>query len=258
MEKEETIELLKEIRDNTKSKLGFDIILSGRDTSLSSSFSPAVPLKGNYGIALDHISTYNSITNIDESNNVFTYHDGTGFVDIKIGPGSYEIDEINAEITRLMEANEDYDSVNDVPYVTIAANTSRLTSTIEIAPGYQVSVGASNTIGSILGFNQFVILNAGFHESPNPVNIIRVNSVLIHCDLVNSSYINGVKGNNIYSFPIQVSPGFRMTSHPSTLQYHKVVVDQLNTIKVWLTDESGQLLDLRNELVTIQLRLQEL
>ena len=98
----------------------------------------------------------------------------------------------------------------------------------------------------------------GFHESPSPVNIISVNSIIVNCDIIESTYMNGKKSNSIYSFPINVSPGFRLTSHPTTLQYHRIVVDELHTIKVWLTDDLGKLLDLRGELLTIRLRIQEL
>ena len=196
--------------------------------------------------------------NVTTSNNEFHYHNGTIWKAIKLGVGSYEIEGIHAAIVRLMQANKDYDTVNNIPYITIGANKNRLTSTIDIATGYQVDIGGVNTLGSLLGFNNKVILAAGYHESPNPVNIITVNSIIVNCDVVKGSYINGVKSNHIYSFPVNVSPGFRMVSHPSTLQFHQLVVDQLDTITVWLTDEEGNNLDLRGELVTIRLRIQEL
>ena len=211
-------------------------MLSANRTTLENTFSPSIQLRGNYGIALDYISTYNSIMNVTTDNNEFHYHNGSNWVAIKLGLGSYEINEINSEIVRLMQVNGDYDAANDVSYITIGAKRSRLTSTIEIATGYQVDIGGINTLGNLLGFNSKVTLAAGYHESPDQVNIIRVNSVIINCDVVKNSYINGVKSNHIYSFPVNVSPGFRMSSHPGTLQYHRLAVDQLETIKVWLTD----------------------
>ena len=254
----EIIELLRAIKINTRPKSGFDIVLSAKTTTIKNTFSPSIQLNGSYGIALDFISTYNSLMNVTTDNNEFHYHNGTTWKAIKLGVGAYEIDEINSEIGRLMKVNKDYDTVNDVSYIAIGANRSRLTSIIEIATGYQVDIGGRNTLGPLLGFTSKVLLAAGYHESPNPVDIIKVNSIVINCDVVKSSYINGVKSNHIYSFPVNVTPGFRMTSHPSTLQFHRLAVDQLDTITIWLTDDNGKPLDLRGELVTIRLRVQEL
>ena len=257
MEKnQEIIDILKEIKKNTNPKSGFDIILTGNKTELVSSFSPSIHIKGNYGLALDHISTYNSIMNVNSENNKLEYYNGTGWISIELGVGSYEIDEINNEIKRIMETNGDFDSVNDSAYIEITANNSRLTSNIEIKKKeYKLDLGS---LGPLLGFTNKVILEMGYHESPSPVYIISVNSVIVNCDIIESTYMNGKKSNSIYSFPINVSPGFRLTSHPTTLQYHRIVVDELHTIKVWLTDDFGKLLDLRGELLTIRLRIQEL
>ena len=41
-------------------------------------------------------------------------------------------------------------------------------------------------------------------------------------------------------------------------EYHDVVYNTISYIEVWLTDDNGNELDLRKELVTINLRFQEL
>ena len=252
----EVRELLKEIRDNTRSKSGFDVILSGKDTQLTSTFTPSIELKGNWALALESISTYNSIPNVTADNNVFRYNNGTVWKSLTLRTGSYEIEQLNAEISRLMKNNSDYDTVNDVPYINIDANVSRLTSIITLTNNYQVDFTVANSIGPLLGFGSVILTNA-YNESPNPVNIITVNSILVNCNVTRSFYLNGQQSNSIYSVPINVSPGYRLISHPNTLQYHKIVLDRLEGIRVWLTDDTGKPLNLRGELVTIRLRIQE-
>ena len=252
-------ELLREIRNNTKCKKGFDLIISGKSTSFINNFSPAIDLKGTWAIALDHLSTFHAIRNVTAANNRLAYYDGRGWKQINIRPGSYEIDAINEEVITHMKANGDYDTVNDSPFINITANKSRLTSIIEIVAPYKLSFNtALNTIGPLLGFDQNIQLTPGFNESPNPVDIISVNSVAVNCNVTQSSYLNGVKTNSMYSFPVEVSPGFRMVTHPNSLQFHKIITDKLSTLRIWLTDDNEKPLDLNNELVTIRLRIQEL
>lgn len=249
--------LLKDIAYNTSAKEGFDVVLSGKDTELLASYSPELKLKGRWGLALQNLSTYNSIPNIDSTNNVFKYFNGKVWKTLTIGTGSYEIDELNAEIIRLMKINGDYDSVNDIPYITIEPNLSRLTSEIHLDKGYKVDFNVANSLASVLGFKK-VIIDKPYTESKLPINIIDVNSILVHCDLVQSSFYNGKIGNIIYDFPITTSPGFRMVSTPTALRYHNIIIDTIGTMRVWLTDDKGERLDLRKELLTISLRFKKI
>ena len=68
-----TEEILKDIAYNTSTKEGFDVVLSGQSTNLYVNYSPELKLNGTWGLALQNISTYNSIPNIDNTNNVFKY-----------------------------------------------------------------------------------------------------------------------------------------------------------------------------------------
>ena len=125
-----------------------------------------------------------------------------------------------------MKINGDYDIANDVPYITLSPNLSRLTSEIEITNNYKVDFNIPNSLGNLLGFDK-VIIDKAYNESTNPINIINVNSVLVHCDLVQSSYFNGKPSNTIYSFPINISPGFRMVSEPLVQRLHRVQIIKL-------------------------------
>ena len=257
MESSSNIErLLKDIVYNTSAKEGFDVVLSGKSTQLFADYSPELKLEGRWGIALQNLSTYNSIPNIDNTNNMFKYFNGSVWKTITIGTGSYEIEELNNEIIRLMKVNGDYDNVNDVSYITIEPNLSRLTSEIHLENGYKVDFDFANSLASVLGFGN-IIVDKAYTESKLPITIIDVNSILVHCDLVQSSFYNGKIGSIIYDFPITTSPGYRMVSTPTTLRYHNIITNTIGTMRVWLTDDKGKVLDLRKELVTISLRFQK-
>ena len=248
---------LKTIAQHTKPKSGFDVTLSGNETTLTSSFSPELILNGNWGISLQNIATYNTIAKINANNNKFKYYNGKLWKTLTIGIGSYEIRELSDEIIRLMKLNNDYDAVNDKPHLYFEANLSRLTTELHLSTGYKVDFGIANGLADTLGFNKITV-DKQFNVSSNVINIINVNSILVHCDLIQSSYYNGKLCNILYSFPVNVSPGYRMTSEPLVQRFHRIVSEKVSKITVWLTDDNLKPLDLRKELVTINLRFQEL
>ena len=98
-------QILKQIEKNTRRKVGFDVTVSGKSTKRDTSFSTEIVLDGDWGIALQKISTYNSIANVNSSNDNFKYFNGTTWKTFTIRTGSYEITELNQEIMRLMKIN---------------------------------------------------------------------------------------------------------------------------------------------------------
>jgi len=48
----------------------------------------------------------------------------------------------------------------------------------------------------------------GIHTSENPVNITNINSLQIHCSLVDGNYINGVSNDLLYIVSSNVPPGY--------------------------------------------------
>ena len=58
-------------------------------------------------------------------------------------------------------------------------------------------------------------IGVGYNESPNIVNIIQVNSILVNLDIISGSYVNGSASPTIYSFYPNVSPGYKIVERPS-------------------------------------------
>ena len=115
---------------------------------------------------------------------------------IELDTGSYELSAISNEIQRLMVVNGDYDPTADNPYyIAITANLSELKSIVHISnDSYEIDFNVPNSIGSVLGFTNETI-GMGYNESPNIVNIIRVNSILVNLGVVHILYnASGVGG----------------------------------------------------------------
>ena len=232
-------------------------ILSG-NTSDFGTCHDSVMLDPNkdYEAALLSLDTYNSVPNVTKNkNNVLMYStdDGTTWKVIALDTGAYELEAIDSEIKRQIIAGGDDESA-----INITANISKLTSIVNIENSrYKIDFGVSNSIGSILGFEK-VIIGHGYHESSNIVNIIQVNSILVIIDIIMGSYINGSQSPTLYSFYPNVPPGYKIVERPNpSLIYYPLSRHDISRMRVWLTDQNGNLIDLRGETITLRIHVRE-
>ena len=239
-------------------------ILTGSTSNFTTCFN-SVRLDPNkkYEAALLSLDTYNSIPNIKEGkNNVFKYYNGEVWKTIELSTGSYELTSINDEIKRQIIANGDSESALD-----ITANVSTLRSIVTINdPNYSVDFGVPNSIGSVLGFETVAdrcggidpVLSHGYNVSPNIVDIIHVNSILVNIDIIMGSYVNGSASPTIYSFYPNVAPGYKIVERPNpSLIYYPVSRDDISSMRVWLTDQKGNSVDFIGETITIRIHVRE-
>ena len=78
------------------------------------------------------------------------------------------------------------------------------------------------------------------------VNIMSVNSIMVHCNIIHLSYIQAPV---VYNFFPNAAPGQKILEAPHNLIYLPVTVGVISTLSVWLTDQDGEHLDLRGEKV---------
>ena len=102
-----------------------------------------------------------------------------------------------------------------------------------------------------------IIYGVGRHASEKRVNITSINSILVHCNIIHSSYMCGTQAPVVYNFFPNAAPGQKILEAPHKLIYLPVTVDVISTLSVWLSDQDGELLDLRGEKLTIRFHLRE-
>ena len=106
----------------------------------------------------------------------------------------------------------------------------------------KVSFEVPNFQATVLGFKRS-IHGVGLHASENVVTVMGVNSVLVHCNIIHSSYMRGTQAPVPYNFFPNAGPGQKILEAPHNLIYLPVIVDVISTLSVWLTDQHGKLLD---------------
>lgn len=228
--------------------MSFTLSLSGNTASLYADFHPAIYLNPNssYVVGLTNFETFNAIPNIDTSNNKLFFGKDNDF--ITIPPGSYEIKDINEYLQNEFQKRH-------IAFH-LYANNNTLKSIIKSTIDITFKEG---TIGSILGFKNGVVKGDGFPKtSENTAEIIKVNSLCIDCSIAEGSYLNGKPVHIIHQFFPNVSPGYKIIESPQNIIYFPVTVNTIDKITVNIIDQDLNLVDFRNETITVRLHIKEL
>jgi len=156
-----------------------------------------------------------------------------------------------------MKTSGHYDNQNDKYYISIAANSSTLKTILTLDNNYQVDFTLDDSMRHFFGFNN-AIHTESYQESENVVNIVSINSILVNIDIITGSYANGRMQPVIYSFFPKVSPGYKIIEKLPHLKYLLVTLDTIAKLRTYITDQDGNLLILRGEVVTIKLDIREI
>ena len=155
-----------------------------------------------------------------------------------------------------MEKRGHHDPINEDYYINISANSNTLKSVLILEKDYQVDFNHQNSIAKILGFT-CAKYTEGFHQSEYVVNVLSINSILVNIDIISGSYVNGTTKNTIYSFFPKVSRGYKIIETPRNLVYLPLTLDIIDSLGVLITDQDDNLLNLRNEKLTIRIHIRE-
>ena len=247
-------EKLDKIVANTKPKYSFLLTLSGRGARLEKTFEPEISITAgcHYEIAFTSLETYYSMPNVDSSNNTLQVAKiGDPWTTLTVETGCYGLMHLNKEILRQL------DGMGMPKAVNFKANYNTFKCIMIIAAGYKVNFTDNRSMGTILGFESKSYEAKGQKRftSEHMVQILTVNSILIHCDLAGGSYLNGRKVPIVHSFFPDVEPGDKIVEKPVEYIYLPISSDIIRHMTVWLTDQDQNLLDLREEVLTIRFHL---
>jgi hypothetical protein len=140
--------------------------------------------------------------------------------------------------------------------VRFVSRVNKTTLQIEIAASHQLDFIQENSIGPVLGFSSTRLLVPNkFNKSDIPPRISGLNVLRIECNIVSGSYTNGIEDHILFEFPIDVDPGYKLQSIPSTPVYLPVNTQRIDHIVLRIIDEFGRLVDFAGETINIRLHL---
>ena len=247
----EVVGYLKDISNHYKPKPSYYITVSGKDSKIQTTFNPPLsfPNDCHYEIACCGVETYYTFPNIDAKNNKvqISLDKGKEWIQLELATGCYEIEAINTVLNRLIKEKGAKKEVD----LCLSPNTSTLQSILTLKNIWiNFGDGDKGSLRSVLGFDE-KIYKDGTHESEHIVNILRVNSIIVHCDVITLSRKNGIASPIIYSFFPNVSPGQKIVDRPKNLIYLPLTLSVISQMTVWLTDQKDEALDIRGEELTI-------
>ena len=146
---------------------------------------------------------------------------------------TYQLDEMNEGVAKLMNWTE------KTAKVVIGKNKITLCASILIKEaGWSVKFPEVNSLGTVLGFDPKVY---EYRKEPwisqKIVNILTVNSILVHCDMISGSMVDGVKSPVIYNYSPNVVPGSKIVGDPVKPIYLPVLKDVKNELETdsWIS-----------------------
>ena len=251
--------------DNSKPGDVEYITISGTNSRLFTRFNPPMELdpsaNSGYEIALCRLETFYTFHNIDEKNNALrvSIDRGQNWFDLKIPVGCYDITGINEALQLLVgEVKKDVVQEKKQPYIVLTGNKNTSKVVLEIASNTTiVNFDVKNSIRNVLGFEAKKYVGGKRYESENKINIIRVHSILVHCDISNSSRVNGMPAPVIYNFSPNVSPAEKIVCQPKHLMYVPLSLSVISSMTAWITDQEGRTLDLHGERLTLAFHIRK-
>ena len=230
------------------------ICVSGNTSRIQTTFVPPLELPPStpYEMALTGLETYYSFPNINATNNhiKISLDEGKSWLDIHVPVGCYEIEGINNVLQRYI-VQKTGDKKADTR-LSLSPNWNTFHSELDVLDAkcqIDFDVG-DDSLCSVLGYERKVYA-VGKHKSENIVNILSVNTILVHCDIIESSRLNGVAAPIIYTFFPNAAPGDKIISVPRHLIYVPLTLNVISRMSCWATDQNGKALDLQGEELTL-------
>ena len=171
----------------------------------------------------------------------YSSDDGSTFHDINFPSGVWnysEFDEHIKEITKKGTIN------NPIYPISLEFDSTTFRVTVTLATNYQLDLSQSN-FNDLIGFDKKVLkdeVNIGIRVP----NLSQDTDILnIHCDLVNTSLVDGEDSDIIYTFSTSVlQPSYSFTIEPRRVTYNPINKQQISTIRIYITDGKRRLINL--------------
>ena len=194
----------------------------------------------NKNIALANLSIYYTWKNIKSkyNNNKFKIHAPTWNDEFNLPHGSYSVSDIQDYLEYIIKKHE---TIADNPPVQIYVNKIKNRIVFKIKTDYKLELLTEETM-QLLGSSKKVT-----DKNKNVEIVPRLETaevVLLHCNLVNSNYLQASKV--LFTFVPNKQFGQLITIAPHSPTMLKTTNAEFSFIEIWLTDQNNRPLEIED------------
>lgn len=241
--------------------MSYTFTLTGHGSNeLHADFYPPIELDAHkqFALALIGFHAYHSIPNVDNDTNKFYYHENDIENSIILPTGSYELSDIEKFLQEhLILKHDDLDSDYN-SLLSLKPNNNTLKCEIS-SKFFDIDFRPEDSIGKMLGYSNKLLPHGDIiHTSDYAVEIIKVATIRLECNLVVGSYYQGRPTHTLFEFSPTVPPGYAINIEPNNLIYLPVHKQRIDNITISLLDQHSRPVNFRDEEIIIRLELKQI
>ena len=194
----------------------------------------------NKNMALGNLSIYYTWKNVKSTynNNKFKIPAATWNETFDLPDGSYNMSEIQDYIEYIIKKHE---TIGENAPILIYPNNINNRIVFKIKTGYKLELLSKETM-KLLGSTKDVI--DADKNSENVPRLENIEVVLVHCNLVNSSYQQ--HSRVLFTFVPNKQYGQLISISPHTLIFLKAMNTEFSEIDIWFTDQNNNALEIED------------
>ena len=240
-----------------------EFIVRGKGSDISNDFLEpiVIPIETYEAkLGIKNFATYNNIPNIEAGRNNRLKIKVPGDANFKLftlDTGAYELSIIAQQLSEWVEIT--YPHLKNVQEnFKLIGNEATSKAEFLFKDDYGVDFNVEHSICELLGFKKDRKFNGiGRYVASEIVNIANVTQLIFNCSLTESNYINGRETPFLYNCGINVPVGYRLARELTDISYKNLTTSQISHIRIWIVDQNGAPINLRNDdlVVTLSLKL---
>ena len=239
-----------------------EIILQGKGSSISSDFFAPINIPYDAFIAqigLKNFATFNNIPNIVEGVNnqlkIKVPGDEKWYI-FALDTGAYELTVVEEQIKEWILVKHKEVLKNVTEKFKLIGNNATSKAEFFFLDDYGIDFDVPASMYDLLGFDKADKFEGlGRYVGKRLVNITNVTQMIFNCNITASGYINGQEMPFIFNCSVDVPAGFRMGRELTKIAYKNLNTTQISHICIWIVDEHGSPINLRDDDLTVTLSL---
>ena len=237
-----------------------DIIVKGKGSDISNDFYEPINIpidEYEAKLGVKSFATFNNIPNVvaGRNNKLKIKVPGHDFKVFSLETGAYELKVIAEQMLEWIGVT--YPEIEKVEEnFKLIGNDATSKTDFVFRGDYGIDFEVDASMYELLGFDRTDnFKGTGLYVGKRIVKITNVTQLIFNCNITTSNYINGREMPFLYNCGIDVPAGYRLSRELTDIAYKSLTTSQISHIRIWIVDENGAPVNLREDDLTVTLSL---